>query len=268
MKNISLLFMMSGIVFSSLGSKIYVEVEKKEKEKEIIVESVNSINKMFHDISIIKERNSIENDCNKKIEKLQSSLKRSEYNTLVTEVKKIQYEDIKEEVLTKLDSVEKKITENEKKQREIEEKKKREAEAKRQREIEAKKKKEAAKKKSVLATSSQGVKVSAYTAFCSDGCRGYTASGLYIGNSIYYNDKEYGKVRIVAGDKSLPFGTIVRFNNLQYFGKTIYAIVLDRGGAIGNGKRVLFDLLFSTEKEANNFGIAKNVSYDILRKGY
>ena len=91
---------------------------------------------------------------------------------------------------------------------------------------------------------------------------------MFVGNTIYYNDKEYGKVRIVAADKSYPFGTIVRFNNLNYFNDAVYAIVLDRGGAIGKGKRVLFDLLFKTENEANNFGIEKNVSCDILRMGY
>lgn len=111
-------------------------------------------------------------------------------------------------------------------------------------------------------------KVSAFTPYCSDGCNGYTASGRYVGNDIYYNDKDYGKVMIVAADKSYPFGTIVRFNNLKYFGNEVFAIVLDRGGAVGKGKRVLFDLLFASEKSANNFGIAKDVSCDILRLGY
>jgi 3D (Asp-Asp-Asp) domain-containing protein len=111
-------------------------------------------------------------------------------------------------------------------------------------------------------------KVTTYTAFCSDGCHGYTASGRYVGNSVYYYDNDYGKVRIVAGDKSYPFGTIVRFNNLSYFGGEVYAIVLDRGGAIGKNRRALFDLLLETERSANDFGIARGVSCDILRLGY
>ena len=110
--------------------------------------------------------------------------------------------------------------------------------------------------------------ISAFTPYCSDGCHGYTASGLFIGNNIYYEDKDYGIVRIVAGDKSYPFGTIVRFNNLSYFDDDIYAIVLDRGGAVGKGRKVLFDLLFETEKEASNFGIARKIDCDILRLGY
>ena len=66
------------------------------------------------------------------------------------------------------------------------------------------------------------------------GCQGYTASGKYVGNGdIYQYDDEYGMVYIVAGGSEYPFGTIVRFKNVNYFGKDIYAIVLDRGGAIG-----------------------------------
>lgn len=110
--------------------------------------------------------------------------------------------------------------------------------------------------------------ISAFTPYCSDGCHGYTASGLFIGDNIYYNDKDYGIVRIVAGDRSYPFGTIVRFNNLNYFQDDIYAIVLDRGGAVGKGRKVLFDLLFETEREASNFGIARKIDCDILRLGY
>lgn len=110
--------------------------------------------------------------------------------------------------------------------------------------------------------------ISAFTPYCSDGCHGYTASGLFIGDNIYYNDKDYGIVRIVAGDRSYPFGTIVRFNNLNYFQDDVYAIVLDRGGAVGKGRKVLFDLLFETEREASNFGIARKIDCDILRLGY
>lgn len=75
-------------------------------------------------------------------------------------------------------------------------------------------------------------------------------------------------VRIVAGDSSYPFGTIVRIKNLNYFGEDIYAIVLDRGGAIGKNKRVLFDLLFALDENANKFGVAYNVECEILRLGY
>ena len=103
------------------------------------------------------------------------------------------------------------------------------------------------------------------------GCTSFrTASGRYIGDgNIYYEDKEYGKIRIVAGDKSYPFGTIVKISNTNYGDNSpIYAVVLDRGGGVGKGKKFLFDLLFTTEKEAAKAGSRKNVIFEILRLGY
>ena len=103
------------------------------------------------------------------------------------------------------------------------------------------------------------------------GCTSFrTASGRYIGDGkIYYEDKDYGKIRIVAGDKSYPFGTIVRMSNTNYGDNSdIYAIVLDRGGGVGKGKKFLFDLLFETESAAAKAGSRKNVKFEILRLGY
>lgn len=103
------------------------------------------------------------------------------------------------------------------------------------------------------------------------GCTSFrTASGRYIGEGkIYYEDKEYGKIRIVAGDKSYPFGTIIKISNTNYGDNSpIYAIVLDRGGGVGKGKKFLFDLLFVSEKEAAKAGSRKNVTFEILRLGY
>lgn len=96
-----------------------------------------------------------------------------------------------------------------------------------------------------------------------------TSSGYNIDNgNIYYNDKEYGKVRIVAGDKKYPYGTIVKISNTNYYDNSpIYAIVLDRGG-VGIGKKYVFDLLFESESIASNIGSRKNVTFDILRVGY
>lgn len=103
------------------------------------------------------------------------------------------------------------------------------------------------------------------------GCTSFrTASGRDISDGkIYYEDEEYGTIRIVAGDKSYPFGTIVKMTNTGYYDNSpIYAIVLDRGGGVGKGKQFLFDLLFSTEKEALKMGSKKNVTFEILRLGY
>ncbi len=245
MKKISLLFIFIGIIFSSLGGKLFVDVDKEiEKGKKEIEKFTLFINDVFTTQFTILEKNRIVDDFTNDIKKVESSLVRKDYEKLLTEINKIEYDDIKEELLSKIKNVETKLKKSE-----------------------DNKKDKAYKKKNASKERIYG-KVSAYTAYCSDGCGGYTASGRYIGNNIYYNDKQYGKVMIVAGDKSYPFGTIVRFNNLNYFGKKITAIVLDRGGAVGKGKRVLFDLLFKTEKEANNFGIEKNVSCDILRLGY
>ena len=99
------------------------------------------------------------------------------------------------------------------------------------------------------------------------GCSGVTASGYNVRNNIYYNDKEYGKVRILAADKSLPFGTIVRIKDLSNYNEPIMAIVLDRGGAIGFNKKANFDLLYHSEKETNSFG-SRQATFEILRRGY
>jgi len=97
-----------------------------------------------------------------------------------------------------------------------------------------------------------------------------TASGYYIGEgNIYYDDASYGKVRIVAGDYSYPFGTIVKISNVDYFNDVpFYAIVLDRGGDIGKNKKHLFDLLFAKEIDAYPMGKEINIKYEIVRLGY
>lgn len=81
--------------------------------------------------------------------------------------------------------------------------------------------------------------------------------------NIYYNDSQYGKIRIVAADKNIPCGTIVKVDGVRNYG-TFYAIVLDRGGVI---KGTLFDLLFASEKESSALGRA-NAVYTIARWGW
>ena len=119
-------------------------------------------------------------------------------------------------------------------------------------------------KNKVLATYTGNI--TAYGPDCK-GCIGITASGYNVKNTIYYNDKEYGKIRIVAADKSLPFGTIVKISNLSNYKSPIIAIVLDRGSAIGFNKKAYFDLLCNSERESNSFGRRK-ATFEILRKGY
>lgn len=103
------------------------------------------------------------------------------------------------------------------------------------------------------------------------GCTSFkTASGKYIGEgNIYYDDATYGKVRIVAGDYSYPFGTIVRISNVDFYNdEPFYAVVLDRGGNIGKNKKFLFDLLFASENDALALGKEINIKYEIMRLGY
>ncbi|MBQ2909960.1 MAG: hypothetical protein IJE53_04080 [Bacilli bacterium] len=105
-------------------------------------------------------------------------------------------------------------------------------------------------------------KMSGYGPDCI-GCSGYLANGTYVGGgNIYYDDSEYGRVRIVAGDKKFKFGTIVRIND------SMLAIVLDRGGSIGIGKKFMFDLLYESEAEANRNGVSYNTKFEILRNGF
>lgn len=100
------------------------------------------------------------------------------------------------------------------------------------------------------------------------GCSGITASGYDVRDTIYYEDDLYGQINIIAADRSLPFGTIVRFKNLPYFDADLIAIVLDRGGAIGFNKARQFDLLFASEALSYDFGIYYNVQFEILRYGF
>ena len=97
-------------------------------------------------------------------------------------------------------------------------------------------------------------------------CTGYLAYGLYVGSdTIYYNDNYYGNVRILAGDKSYPFGTIVR---VSYDMESFLGIVLDRGGSIGFNGKALFDLLYPNEYLANKDGVNYNTKFEMLRYGF
>lgn len=99
------------------------------------------------------------------------------------------------------------------------------------------------------------------------GCSGFLASGLDVrSGNIYYSDSTYGSIRILAGDKSYPYGTIVRVKNSRL--SEFIGIVLDRGGAVGFGKRHLFDLLYKTSADALKNEVSYNTTFEILRYGY
>lgn len=91
-----------------------------------------------------------------------------------------------------------------------------------------------------------------YTAGC-EGCTGITASGVDVRNTTHY--KGY---RVLAADRSVPFGTIMRITLED--GTVFDGIVQDRGGAI-RGKRL--DILVASKAEAYRLGRQK-VSVEIL----
>lgn len=113
-------------------------------------------------------------------------------------------------------------------------------------------------------------KMTAYGPDCYGCTSGRTASGQYVmDGNIYYNDPTFGNIRIVAADKSIPFGSIIRISGLNIFPEPILAIVLDRGGMIGfaEGKHSYFDLLYKSEKDAASFG-RPTATFELLRRGY
>lgn len=106
--------------------------------------------------------------------------------------------------------------------------------------------------------------LSYYRANCS-GCSGFTATGLDVRDGkLFYNDSTYGNVRIVAAGTEIPKYSIVRIKNSS-FGSEVLAIVLDRGGNIGQGKKFIVDIL-TNSIEAKG-GVDYGVSIELIRKG-
>lgn len=249
-------------VESANSSRNEIDITKA-KELISIIETENiklELNNSIESLEIEIEKDNIRNEFNTLLVSVEKNLNQSELNNAITKINAIKYEDIKKELLTKTTSIQEKVT----------------AEKKRLEQLAYYNKMLKIDATPVISSPPSNVtvletitgKITAFTPYC-EGCSGYTASGKYVGGGdIYQYDSEYGMVRIVAGDGSYPFGTIVRIKNLSYFGGDVYAMVLDRGGAIGKNKRAIFDLLFATKENAYKFGVAKNVECEILRLGY
>ncbi len=98
-------------------------------------------------------------------------------------------------------------------------------------------------------------------------CNGHLAClgsyNVYKNNVVTYNDKTYGKVRIVASSKKLPCGSIIKFDSKRVSSETTYAIVLDRG-VLGTS----IDLLVPTEAYASRYIGRSSINYDVLRLGW
>ena len=98
-------------------------------------------------------------------------------------------------------------------------------------------------------------------------CSGYLACPPrtnVLKKGIYYNDKTYGKVRIVASSRNYPCGTILKFKVKKLSSEPIIAIVLDRG--VGGN---VIDLLTESEEYASkHVGRVRNLEFEVLREGW
>ncbi|WP_051517960.1 3D domain-containing protein [Paenibacillus polymyxa] len=85
----------------------------------------------------------------------------------------------------------------------------------------------------------------AYTAFCSEGCIGVTATGLDVSCTVKHRGR-----RIVAVDpRVVPLGSRLTIRTAD--GRTFEVIAEDTGGAI-KGRKI--DVLVSSERKARKFG--------------
>ena len=89
------------------------------------------------------------------------------------------------------------------------------------------------------------------------GCNGQNAKN----GNIYYNDKEFGKIRIVDASTLLPCGSILQINLDAY--DNMYVIVLDRGVDSS-----MIDLLKESQRSKSPVRTVNNVVFDIVRYGY
>ena len=113
---------------------------------------------------------------------------------------------------------------------------------------------------------SESVNISHYGPDCQGCGNGETAAGYNVGGGrITYEDKTYGTLRVVAADKKYPLGTVIRLSKGDFKAN---AIVLDRGGGIGDGKKYQIDLLVESEAACNNYGVYYGATLEVLRYGY
>ena len=90
-----------------------------------------------------------------------------------------------------------------------------------------------------------------------------------ISDGIYYEDSEFGSVRILATDlKKFPCGTIIKVEKED--GTVFMAVVLDRIGT--KSETPLFDLAYSSEMDKTVFNAdkltGKNITFNVQRWGF
>ena len=87
-----------------------------------------------------------------------------------------------------------------------------------------------------------------------------------LNGEIYFNDTDYGKLRILAADYSIPCGSIIKISNFKFVdGNEFYGIVLDRGSAIVG---LTMDLLYPSEKDTAVIGRQRDINFKIERWGW
>ena len=113
---------------------------------------------------------------------------------------------------------------------------------------------------------SENVNISHYGPDCQGCGNGETAAGYNVsGGRITYEDPTFGTLRIVAADAKYPLGTVIRLSQGDF---NINAIVLDRGGGIGDGKKYQIDLLIESEAACANYNVYYGANLEVLRYGY
>ncbi len=197
----------------------------------------DNLNKMDDNISILFEKEKID-DNNLKVEEKEDE-EEEKIEELVEEVK---LEEIKEEVVEEEPLVEEEPQKEEKAESSVT---------------------SLSEERKVLQTV-----VGNLTGYGPDcvGCGGRTSTGHNLYDSIYYEDSEFGTVRILAADPSFPFYSIIRVSNVPTMDDFI-GIVLDRGGNVGFGRGTLFDLAFESESSPNLVPLTRNVTFELLRSG-
>lgn len=119
-----------------------------------------------------------------------------------------------------------------------------------------------------------------YSADCGAGCSGEGYLACYTEDKskfsikydgIYYEDDEYGKVRILsAAAAKFPCGTIVKVTKTNL--ESYYAVVMDRGGSMNknwNNGIVHMDLAFNSNEEVKASNLTgKNIKFSVQRWGW
>lgn len=81
---------------------------------------------------------------------------------------------------------------------------------------------------------------------------------------MFFDDVQYGTIRIVASSSNYPCGTILRFTVGKLSSEPIIAVVMDRGVTAG-----VIDLLTENEDYARtNIGRVHNQTFEVLRFGW